>query len=329
MANKVPKIHVSEIANFVRMTRWGRNDIANTFENIWKRTDPLTYKSSSTRQTIREINDVVRQNTIPVASFTTMTSADVPKLREDYKKVVDHVEEEKKRELIDDLQQAYDLPEDEAISIKKALLDQSKIDTSDINPEEPIEKIQSKLKRARLEDREHIDDYYGGVSNKTLGTTEELSAAEMYSQRTGLCIEENNSQVFRKKYKTKKGRNFVVSGMVDGFCTPPNDEKMLIEIKNRTKRLFKSVPMYEYTQVLFYMAMTKTQKGELVERYENTIHINKFSFNEKAYKDALKSLSRHVDYLLDFLENEDIIKNYQQMSLQERNRYLNQNMSLL
>ena len=326
-----PRVNVSEIANFIRMTRWGKADIADTFENVWKRTHPQSYQSSRKRQAVQEINQYIRDNAlqpIVVSTDTRMTAEEVPQLEAEYNNIVDHVEKRKKTELVRDIVEiekkvkAGKITQDEKESITTALLADSKLDTTNISPDMEIDQIIANVEVVQLENREEINKHYGGVSRQTLGICEELTVASLYNEETGRTIEDNNSQIFRKNYKTRKGRIFQVSGMVDGF-SQLNGEQSLIEIKNRTKRLFNFIPNYEKIQTHFYMAMTQTTQGELVERFGDEIKIHPFFFEKPFYKETLKSLSRHVDFLVEFLENSEQVEEYKKMTYQERCKYLN------
>lgn len=70
-----------------------------------------------------------------------------------------------------------------------------------------------------------------------------------------------------KLYRHDAGA-FVIVGRLDGF----NDEtRELLEIKNRQRRLFRNVPLYEKIQVQCYLLMTGATKCKFVEQYQQEI----------------------------------------------------------
>ena len=66
------------------------------------------------------------------------------------------------------------------------------------------------------------------------------------------------------------GKRFQVSGTVDRI-ERIGDEIILIEIKNRMRKLFTSVPEYEYIQVQTYLQIIPMdiQRAKLIQQYQD------------------------------------------------------------
>jgi hypothetical protein len=65
--------------------------------------------------------------------------------------------------------------------------------------------------------------------------------------------------------------NYVVMGKIDRIEERPDGSKVLIEIKNRTNRLFRAVPEYEFIQVQVYLQMLGLVNARVVEQYNSQV----------------------------------------------------------
>jgi hypothetical protein len=64
---------------------------------------------------------------------------------------------------------------------------------------------------------------------------------------------------------------FVVCGKIDRIEERPDGSRILVEIKNRTNRLFRRVVEYEFIQVQVYLQMLGLVHARLVEQYNNQV----------------------------------------------------------
>jgi hypothetical protein len=64
---------------------------------------------------------------------------------------------------------------------------------------------------------------------------------------------------------------FVVCGKIDRIEERPDGSRILVEIKNRTNRLFRRVVDYEFIQVQVYLQMLGLVHARLVEQYNNQV----------------------------------------------------------
>lgn len=319
-------IYASEIAKLTRCTDFARNDIANTVENIWKRNRPQTYRSSNARKMVRGINQFINQNTVKVES-ANMSIEDMKEVSNSYKTMVS----------LKEMQERDELSTSVSTILKNGHLNQSEqkelinavISSSDliVNPEgDVLEAIQN----AELRDKKQIESYYDGMARKALGSAEESTVQTLYQKKTGKIIQENNSKTFQKRYKTAKGYHFEIRGKIDGLVTDFDKKQRpfvkLVEIKNRTNNLFGAIPFYEKIQLEFYLKVLELENAELIERLRDDMNIIPYTRNEELYEKMLKALSRSVDFMIDLWSDPQKIREYQVMSSDERNEYLNKNM---
>jgi hypothetical protein len=323
-------IYASEIAKLTRCTDFARKDIANTFETIWKRNRPQTYRSSNARKMVAGINQFINKNTVKVeSSSSNMTIEDMKEVSNSYKTMVTLKEMNEKEEIsreICGILQNTQLNKSEQTELINAVVGSSELKVGNFDTDTVLDVI----KESELKDKDHVMSYYDGMAKKALGSAEEATAQTLYTKKTKKTIHESNSQTFQKKYKTAKNFHFEVRGKIDGLVTD-FDEKhrpfiKLVEIKNRTNNLFGGIPYYEKIQLEFYLKVLGLERAELVERLRDEINILPYVRNEELYIKTLKALSRAVDFMIDMWSDAKKIREYQMLSTDERNDYLNKNM---
>ena len=82
--------------------------------------------------------------------------------------------------------------------------------------------------------------------------------------------------------------NFVVTGRIDRIEEQPDGSRVLVEIKNRTNRLFKSVVEYEMVQVQVYLQMLGLVHARLIEQYNNQVLSHSIDRDEEFWNNIIK-----------------------------------------
>lgn len=325
-------IYASEIAKLTRCTDFARNDIANTIENIWKRNRPQTYRSSNARKMVRGINQFINQNTVKVSGDSGMSIEDMKEVSNSYKTMVSLKEMREQEDVstsISSILKNGHLTKSEQKELIDAIISGSDLDINSIQSTEP-ENVLESIQKAELKDKKQISSYYDGMARKALGSAEEANVQTLYQKKTGKMIQENNSETFQKSYKTAKGYHFVIRGKIDGLVTDFDKKRRpfvkLVEIKNRTNNLFGAIPFYEKIQLEFYLKVLELENAELIERLRDDMNIIPYTRNDELYVKMLKALSRSVDFMIELWSDPQKIREYQIMSSDERNEYLNKNM---
>lgn len=80
---------------------------------------------------------------------------------------------------------------------------------------------------------------------------------------------------------------YVVMGKVDRIEERPDGSKVLVEIKNRTNRLFRSVPEYEFIQIQVYLQMLGLVHARLIEQYNNQVLSHDVTRDEEMWVNEL------------------------------------------
>ena len=105
------------------------------------------------------------------------------------------------------------------------------------------------------------------------GTKSEKGTLDMYNSETGAQAKPYNVMM-NKSFET-----FNLRGKIDGLIENENTKK-IVEIKNRTKRLFYMIRMYEMIQVQLYMNMLNCSTADLVEHYKGSLNICNIDYDE-------------------------------------------------
>jgi hypothetical protein len=80
---------------------------------------------------------------------------------------------------------------------------------------------------------------------------------------------------------------FIVCGKIDRIEERPDGTRVLVEIKNRTNRLFRCVVEYEFVQVQVYLQMLGLVHARLVEQYNNQVLSHDVERDEETWTNEL------------------------------------------
>ena len=109
-----------------------------------------------------------------------------------------------------------------------------------------------------------VNDHMRKMIYTTHGTRAEDNTAD---------LDESNLFTDEKFYSMKiidiEGTIYEIVGRIDRYQENDDGSRTLVEIKNRTKTLFKKVRDYEMIQVQTYLQMLGLEKARLVEQYNN------------------------------------------------------------
>lgn len=105
--------------------------------------------------------------------------------------------------------------------------------------------------------------------NTTFGIRSEERTAQKLATDHGMILKPDHKQ-YSLNIANGGLYDYVVMGAIDRFeYSQDGSSKTLIEIKNRTKRLFKKPVEYEVIQVQTYLEMVNLPLAKLVEHYNN------------------------------------------------------------
>eukprot|EP01038_Epipyxis_sp_PR26KG_P005188 gene5188-7220_t len=107
---------------------------------------------------------------------------------------------------------------------------------------------------------------------------------------------------------------FVIVGKIDRIEIQDDQSKVLVEIKNRMNRLFKTLRDYEKIQVMTYLKLVGLTKAKLVEQFDSNTHTIDINWDEDLYNSVIfPGLQSFANRLNGILTNpvyrEEYIKN--------------------
>lgn len=142
-----------------------------------------------------------------------------------------------------------------------------------------------------------------GVSNKKYGTNREKITVEHFQNKYNMKVI-INKKYYRKVFYKVNNINFSFIGEIDGMLENGN----ILEIKNRTRRLFHRVYNYEKDQMYIYMYLLNKQKCVLAEHYNNEINDMCIVFDNNYMDKLLKHLKIFAHYYDELINNVDMQK---------------------
>ena len=113
-------------------------------------------------------------------------------------------------------------------------------------------------------EKKMVEECITKKTNTNFGTKYENIAIKKYMEQTGDKVKLVEKFFKKDLFKTKNNNVWSIGGKIDGI----NKENVLIEIKNRVKRLFYNLRDYEKVQVYAYMNILNLEKAKLVENYK-------------------------------------------------------------
>ena len=114
------------------------------------------------------------------------------------------------------------------------------------------------------------------------GTRTEDRTAEKVEADTGKVLYRDNS-FYNLDVCEIGNHKFVICGKIDRIEETQDGQKILVEIKNRTNRLFRRVVEYEFIQVQVYLQMLGLVHARLVEQYNNQVQTHLVDRDEETW----------------------------------------------
>jgi hypothetical protein len=205
---------------------------------------------------------------------------------------------ETKDQCIERLSKNYNLDLKEHLNTCLESKDISKLNTTQ-------EKLLQKCSDMNNEDMKKIKSSLISKTNTNFGTKYEGNSIDIYSQKTGNKVI-RVEKFFFKKIGTSNDINWYIGGKVDGIT----EDKILIEVKNRTKKLFYNLRDYEKVQVLSYLKLLDLDMAHLVESLKNDrqeMNVIQIVFDTNFWKkEILNKIVLFIDFFNNFINNTEM-----------------------
>jgi hypothetical protein len=161
--------------------------------------------------------------------------------------------------------------------------------------------------------------------NTTHGTLTEDTGIQMFEEKYSVKLDTSQTY-FKKKldlHGTQECHDVFVGGKVDGICTDKDENKFIVEVKNRMKGFFNGVREYEKTQIQLYMWILGLDSARLVERYRDKIKITMMERDDSYINMVLRSLAMFFQNFYErFMLKPNLKEDYLNMSTEEKKHFL-------
>lgn len=132
-----------------------------------------------------------------------------------------------------------------------------------------------------------VKEHIKSTTSTQYGTKREQHAFDIYNENL-------QEKAFKepRTYSFSTDR-FEIRGQIDGRI----NENKIIEIKNRTKRLFFKVTQYEYCQCQLYMKLTNSNQCDLIECFNKQINVDFIEADETYIQNVIQKLTKFDETL--------------------------------
>lgn len=325
MSNNIKNIflNTSDIASFIGQNKW---NYIESFERLWKKYDEDYIKC------LTVLNDKVSNKNIELT--LTLKEEDITK--DNLKNKI--ITEDEYNRLSQKIVEKKSNIEDTILKITSNITDISLTQTqkikinlgsdiintisSDITETVDKRKItNAAINKLDINEKEKLELFKQTESliNKTHGTLKEDSAIQIFKNR--FKVEIDTSQIYFKTLIKKTNRyDYYIGGKFDGIN---NQDKYLIEVKNRMKGFFNNVRDYELTQIQLYLFLSKFTNAKLVEKYNSKIKVTDIIINQEYINDTLEYLNIFIEKFEFFLLDYQMKLDYIQMDETNKQKFIN------
>ena len=146
------------------------------------------------------------------------------------------------------------------------------------------------------------------------GIRSEAPAIQMYASRFNRLVREDTRFRVKPLAALACKRQVLIGGRVDGIASCEGEE-ILVEVKNRMKRLFSEAPLYEQVQTQALLQILGLQRGELVQCLRGSgqgaleMQVLPFTKDSVMWTEQLEPKILDFCVLFDsFLDNDDMMQ---------------------
>jgi hypothetical protein len=174
-----------------------------------------------------------------------------------------------------------------------------------------IENIKISSNQELENDKKILIKLFTSFTNRGFGQKNEDTVITRYQKITNTQIIDKQKVVIGriKKATNEHPVNWFIKGKIDGLVKTQDAGNILVEIKNRTKTLFKTLKAYEKPQIQCYMKLLDLKRAHLVEHItednleEQETNIIQVDYEDDYWNTILNKLKLFIDFFYDFLKD--------------------------
>ena len=137
-----------------------------------------------------------------------------------------------------------------------------------------------------VEQKAEVIEHLRSQVYTTHGTRSEDKTSDKVTKDTGARLVRDDA-VYNLDVCTLGQTKFVVCGKIDRIEEKEDGSRVLVEIKNRTNRLFRRVVDYEFIQIQVYLQMLGLVRARLVEQYNSQVLSHDVERDEEMWKNEV------------------------------------------
>ena len=150
-------------------------------------------------------------------------------------------------------------------------------------------------------EKEELKKSVQSINNKRYGTHREKFSIKHYKKLYNKNVIIDKSLYKRFIYQLEN-YTFILVGEIDGLL----EDNIIIEIKNRARRLFKRLYNYEKVQMYMYMYLLNKSEGILVEHLNNQINNIHINYEEEYMNMILNKLVKFSNFYINLMNNVEL-----------------------
>lgn len=218
------------------------------------------------------------------------------------------------------IQKSFEISKPQEREIISELISNPETDTSLLSEETRVkvkenkDSLQELLESKLIQDNQvqQIQTVISGRINKSFGTRREKSVIDLYEEETGNKIYGNNDKLYKMNMDS-----YIVCGKIDGWIIK-DEEKILIEVKNRKNRIFTQIPIYDQIQVNIYMKMLSLTRCIFIQAHNGKMDVREIEYNSDLIQNVLQELEKTVEFIYSLKEDEELRLEYMNSDTSER-----------
>jgi tellurite resistance protein len=137
-----------------------------------------------------------------------------------------------------------------------------------------------------VEQKAEVIEHVRSKVYTTHGTRSEDKTSDKVVKDTGARLVRDDA-FYNLDVCTMGQTKFVICGKIDRIEEKDDGSRVLVEIKNRTNRLFRRVVDYEFIQIQVYLQMLGLVHARLVEQYNNQVLSHDVDRNEEMWSNEI------------------------------------------
>lgn len=197
------------------------------------------------------------------------------------------------------------------------------------------ESLQKALKRNSLEIKElnnynynkksksnvfKYNNYKKSTVNTKNGLDKEKSTIEIFEHKKNVIVTNKNDKIYNifinKPHNKLIIHNIILNGAVDGIV----NNEYIVEIKNRQKRFFDEIPIYEKIQIIVYMKLLNLYKCYHVQRFKDDIIITEIKYTKDEFSKEWEYIENRLIEFIEYFEKIYFSLEFQDLFLNKKFR---------